>query len=570
MTLAMDTPREKTPAEEIHATDENDDSSTVFMDYKKFFLLTIIPLGMANCSDATEILCLSYILSDSTFESTILREKSGAALAGAIFAGMLVGGLLLTLLGEAPIHIFDKTILVGRRRTLILIGLAINSIAGFVSAFTSNEQYMILIRSIAGLGIGISVPPTFTLVSELSPAKIRGFCVSVVASFWMIGSIFVSVVALFIFSLWDLERPLAAWRVFALICALPSFAAFILVYILIPESPRYLQFFHQLDEAQNAKDIISSRLSTSLTWAEYGRPNHGDVDDPLLTSINLSHNPETQTIHTPFHERTSHSYYCLSSNFKSLRILYTDRSLTHGTTLPLNLLWFSLCFGSYGLFTWINSIFADLHLPNIYVQSLLFALANFPGNIVSAILVDRIGRKKLLVSSMLISALSLISLALFAIPLTTQTAPQPTSTQTIGIVLSACSFQACIICGWNMIDCLTAESFPTNVRNSGMALCTAWGRIGAMLAQYINAFLMASEHSPVAVILIASVFLLLGSSVPSWMQGEDMSLKPLSDFNVNFDDMEVDKVETWKPHLGENDRILQREEDRLMLLSGVS
>jgi MFS family permease len=115
-----------------------------FTDYKYFYLFTIIPLCIANCSDATEILCLSYILSDSTFKSTVLLGSSGGTLAP--------GGILLAILGEAPIDICNtKSILVGRRRPWIL---AINSIAGFASAFASNMLSMTIIRSIAGFGIG--------------------------------------------------------------------------------------------------------------------------------------------------------------------------------------------------------------------------------------------------------------------------------------------------------------------------------------------------------------------------------------------------------------------------------
>src|SRR5210317_585611 len=51
----------------------------------------ILSCGIANSSDASEILCLSYILSDEVFASTILEHTpwKGGLLAAAVFLGML-------------------------------------------------------------------------------------------------------------------------------------------------------------------------------------------------------------------------------------------------------------------------------------------------------------------------------------------------------------------------------------------------------------------------------------------------------------------------------------------------
>ena len=58
----------------------------------------MLSLGVANSSDASEILCLSYILSDPSFEATMLKDMLWQAglLAGSVFLGMLLGGLSLS------------------------------------------------------------------------------------------------------------------------------------------------------------------------------------------------------------------------------------------------------------------------------------------------------------------------------------------------------------------------------------------------------------------------------------------------------------------------------------------
>jgi MFS family permease len=179
------------------------------------------------------------------------------------------------------------------------------------------------------------------------------------------------------------------------------------------------------------------------------------------------------------------------------------------------LVWFSLSFGSYGLLTWINTLFVQVHLKNVYFNALLFAFSNLPGNLMTAILMDRVGRSAMLIGSVLAAAASLIGFAWCAFVLF------PT-----GIVLSACTFQCFTIAAWNTIDCMTSELFPTTVRSTGMGVCAASGRIGAMVAQFVNGALIAN---PVRLLLVASMTLMLGALTPCLLPNADMMGQPVHD-----------------------------------------
>jgi VNT family MFS transporter (synaptic vesicle glycoprotein 2) len=188
------------------------------------------------------------------------------------------------------------------------------------------------------------------------------------------------------------------------------------------------------------------------------------------------------------------------------------------TTWPLQMVWFSLSFGSYGLLTWINTLFVAVHLENVYFNAFLFALSNLPGNILSALLMDRVKRSTMLVGSVLCAAGGLFSFAFFAAA-STLNAP--------GIVVSACIFQCFTASAWNTIDCMTSELFPTSVRSTGMGVCAASGRVGAMVAQFINGALVAN---PVRLLLVASMTLLLGATTPCLLpNGGDMTGQPVQD-----------------------------------------
>jgi MFS family permease len=169
--------------------------------------------------------------------------------------------------------------------------------------------------------------------------------------------------------------------------------------------------------------------------------------------------------------------------------------------------------------TWINSLFVAVHLENVYFNALLFAFSNLPGNILSAFLMDRVGRKSMLVVSSLSAAASLLGFAFFA-------SEDGASLNATGIVASACLFQAFTIAAWNTIDCMTSELFPTAVRSTGMGVCAASGRVGAMVAQFVNGALVGN---PVRLLLVASTSLVIGAITPCLMPPGDMTMRPLED-----------------------------------------
>ena len=244
--------------------------------YRHYFPLPLLALCISNSSDATEILMLSYLLANPTFRQDIFTNNhdnldsnnldennsnqnidsnmEGAEyLAASMFLGMLLGGTLIGLFSDS---------FLGRRPSLLL-GLCTNCTAGMLSSFPFlSPTYVELTRwrFLAGVGIGATVPPLFSLASEWSPREIRGGVVTAVASFWMVGSLFVSGLAWCLFQGEEKDHyhrgeddanvnaqwggahsyGIPLWRVFAALCALPSGLGAWMVYCYVPESPRFL------------------------------------------------------------------------------------------------------------------------------------------------------------------------------------------------------------------------------------------------------------------------------------------------------------------------------------------
>lgn len=106
-------------------------------------------------------------------------DNEKAVLSAAVFVGMLVGGVVCGFLG-------DKL----GRRPCLLYSLALNAAFGLSSAFAPSWGWLVVFRVMAGLGVGGSVPSVFTLFTEYLPVHRRGGMLTVVAWFWMVGSIY--------------------------------------------------------------------------------------------------------------------------------------------------------------------------------------------------------------------------------------------------------------------------------------------------------------------------------------------------------------------------------------------
>uniref|UniRef100_A0A8C3X7K7 Synaptic vesicle glycoprotein 2B n=1 Tax=Cyanoderma ruficeps TaxID=181631 RepID=A0A8C3X7K7_9PASS len=130
----------------------------------------------------------------------------------------------------------------------------------------------------------------------------------------------------------------------------------------------------------------------------------------------------------------------------------------------------------------------------IYLVSFLGSLSVLPGNIISALLMDKIGRIKMIGGSMLISAVCCFFLF-------------------FGNSESAMIGWQCLFCGasiaaWNALDVITVELYPTDKRATAFGILNGLCKFGAILGNSIfSSFVGITKVVP---ILLASSALVGG------------------------------------------------------------
>ncbi|ELR16663.1 transporter, major facilitator subfamily protein [Acanthamoeba castellanii str. Neff] len=428
-------------------------------------------LGLGNASDAVELLAISYILP----ELPDITSAQKGALSAAMFGGMLVGGMVAGLLSDR----------LGRKPCL-LASLFINAFFGLASAFAPNWVMLVVFRVLSGVGVGGSVPSVWTMATEILPLHRRGFYITIVAWWWMVGTIGTAGLAWIMLGALDLS-----WRWFAGACAIPSLVCGVLSIFVLPESPRFFLITRSYAEAIHVLDWISRtngkgpcRLTEDdLLRQEKADPDTDDAgeyadDEVAVASPHVEKRlrvKEERVVHDHHFEPTSAS--SSSSARRKQRttpkaLLAPLYDLLHPsiarTTVLLTIIWWALNFGWYGLTLWLPTLFAKVGFAvDIYQDTFLVSASNLPGNIMVSLIIDRVGRKNLLGSTLVISTCLVVVLA------------------------------------------FAQESKVAVQRTTAMGVLTSSGRLAALTAQFVNGALI--DSSVFLLLIVTSANLIVGA-----------------------------------------------------------
>jgi len=510
-------------------TSQDSDDSDAGVDYEtaldrtgygRFHYWLLFVCGWANASDAVEILAISFLLPSAECDLELSPARKGW-LSAILFVGMMIGGYVWGSLGDT----------IGRRRVLIN-AMLVNAIAGFLSSLSQEFYVFLLLRFISGVGVGGSIPVVWSYFAEFQPSPRRGAALSFLASFWMVGNLTVAGLAWIVIPRqigWtDPEGFLYnSWRIFVALSAIPSLLV-AMALVFLPESPKFLLVKGCEGEALSVLRMMFA-ANTGLTRSEY------PVDS--LQSHRVSPHIVTGPIEAA---SGGHWTRTITEAFTSAGKLFSGSLAS--VTLLMVVINFAIQFGYYGLWLWFPELFNKLDKfhtlnPNmtksvcevvslevslepsnnttsshctatvpdqeVFINSFIISLAAAPTNLWTIYHMDKLGRKFFLCVSMLLSGLSAFLIYLV-------------DSAGMNLALS-CVFGAVATMGFNSLDCLGIELFPTSLRSTAMAVTLVSARLGAIVGSLVFGYLVES-HCATPILMVAGLLFgggMLGLLLPN-------------------------------------------------------
>lgn len=459
-----------------------------------FHWLLLVVCGWANASDAVEILCVSFLLPTARCD-LLLSSSDMGLLTASIFLGMMVGGYMWGYLADQK----------GRRKVLI-VSLTVNGLFGGLASVAPWFWLFLLMRFISGIGVGGSIPVIFSYFSEFMPRLKRGAMISALATFWMAGNILAAGLAWLViprewkFSLNGLEFQ--SWRLFVVLCSVPSITSALLFKLLMPESPKFLM---EAGREKEAIQVFRLMFKLNMKGTEKTFPDFG-----LQTNSKQRGQKEETRFGGSRRERLTS---ILKKGLVPIKQMFGGPLKSR--SIVLLIIFYCISFGYYGLWMWFPELFArvedggspcanvSLPSPNrsqscypvktaVYMEGFVIAASNLPGNLFTIVMMDRTGGKALLSCSLLVSSLSVFFIYMV-------------KTKTQSLVLS-CIFSGVSVIAWNALDVVGTELFPTQLRSSALGFFTGVGRVAAIMGNVVFGKLV-DTNCAVPVLLVSALLL---------------------------------------------------------------
>ncbi|XP_022762388.1 polyol transporter 5-like [Durio zibethinus] len=266
---------------------------------------------------------------------------------------------------------------IGRRYTVVFAA-AIFFVGALLMGFATNYAFLMVGRFVAGIGVGYAlvIAPVYT--AEVSPASSRGFLTSFPEIF-INGGILLGYVSNYAFS----KLPTnVGWRLMLGVGAIPSVLLAVGV-LAMPESPRWLVMQGRLGEAKTVLD----KTSDTKEEAQF---RLGDIKE--AAGIPQDCNDDVVQV-----QKQSHG----EGVWKEL-LLYPKPAVRHVLICAIGIHFFQQASGIDAVVLYSPRIFAKAGITSSNDKLLATIAVGFVKTIfilVATFLLDRIGRRPLLLSS---------------------------------------------------------------------------------------------------------------------------------------------------------------------------
>ncbi len=266
---------------------------------------------------------------------------------GFTISSALIGTVLGALIAGRPADTY------GRKPVLFIIA-ALFAVSAIGNAVTSTWSLFIAFRFMGGIGVGASSVVAPMYISEISPAHLRGRMTALFQFNVIFGILMAYVSNYFLSNLGD-----EAWRWMLGIMFIPAAVYFLLLFI-VPESPRFLVKAGKTDEAKRVLEKITSN----------------DVDHQVA-EINASLAQKDETLFS--------------------------RKFVYPISIAFLVAAFNQFSGINAILYYAPRIFelSGLSAADSMLQPVLIGITNGLFTVFGLVIIDKVGRKKLLITGSL-------------------------------------------------------------------------------------------------------------------------------------------------------------------------
>jgi sugar porter (SP) family MFS transporter len=331
------------------------------------------------------------------------------------------------------------------RVAVMKIAAVLFLISAIGTGLATSVWLIIVFRIIGGIGVGVASVIAPAYIAETSPPRIRGRLGSL-QQLAIVSGIFLSLAIDYVLAKVaggaseELWLGMEAWRWMFLMMAVPAVVYGLLAFT-IPESPRYLVATHRIPEARKVLSMLLGEKNLEITISR------------IQTTLNVEDKP-------------------------------TWRDLRKPTGGLYGIVWVGLGLSIFQQFVGINVIFyysnvlweaVGFNESQSFLITVITSIVNILTTLIAIALIDRVGRKPLLLIGSSGMAITLATMAIIF-----GTAPQLNGIPQLGDVagpialIAANLFVVAFGMSWGpVVWVLLGEMFPNRIRAAALGLAAA-------------------------------------------------------------------------------------------------
>ncbi|WP_165674999.1 MFS transporter [Metapseudomonas otitidis] len=330
---------------------------------------------------------------------------------------------------------------VGRQK-IFVVSFVLITLASVLQFHAETALQLFLLRVLIGIGLGGDYSVGHTLLAEFAPRKHRGVLLGSFSVIWTFGYVAATFIGTAMLSLGD-----DAWRWMLASSAIPA-AIILIARIGTPESPRWLVNRGRVEEA---RAIVRTYIGANVGLDDE-RPQRNRSGYAVLFSREY---------------RTRTAFNCL----------------------------FFICIVMpyFAIYTFLPTILAKMGLAEGMGTEMMLNALLVLGAVAGIGCTLKFSRRGFLIGSFWLLALTLLLLAVLP------------GSMAWALVLLFGLFTLVLSAVSNLVGVFPAESFPTEVRASGVGLATAASRLGSAISTFLLPVSVAGIGLNATMALLAGV-----------------------------------------------------------------